>query len=159
MLKVHVEPLAEALNQMADAFDRKPLSEGATKVWFETLREFSIEMVVGFLKDWPKHHVKFTAPAELWKALNEVSIANREKASEDLRKQAQEPVRFAKTDAGRRALTEIRKLVQKPKPSPRAHWEKVLATHRPQSIGHDYAKVALAGMSFRSAREPGQDDE
>lgn len=151
MLKTDVQPFAAALNELADALDHKHITEGANRIWFDILREFPCEMVCGLLRSWPKSHAKFPVPAEVWKVLNDMAIADRERASEDLRKEAQQPVKFAKTEEGQRALKHIRKLMKNPKPTPLEHWRRVLENQPVGTLAHDFANQALAFLERRRA--------
>lgn len=158
MLKTDAAGLAVALNGLADTFDKKHVTEEATVVWFETLRDFPNELVRGILRTWAKSHGKFPTPAEVWKIANDIQISEREQIARNARSDATQPVHFAKTDAGKRALAEIRKLVDHRRPSPIAHWEGVLKRFKPDTFSHDAATVALKTL-HRKQRRPGEDQE
>ena len=148
--------LSEALNGLAEALDRKPISAKGLEVWFGALKEFPTHVVLGLLNNWAKQHGKFPTPAEVWKTVNEILIADRERASAQLAAEAKAPVMFTRSEGGKRALREIRKILEVPKRSARAHWSHVLQTHKPQTIGHDYAKAALSSFKYR---QPGEDEQ
>lgn len=158
MLKTDAAALGEALNGLAETFDKKPVGARAAAIWFDTLKEFPNEVVRGILNAWPKSHGKFPTPAEVWKIVNDVQISEREQIEKNSVADARAPVHFAPTEAGRRAMAEIRKIMSKPKPSPVKHWQNVLATAKPGSIGHQYATEALKALKYRQ-REPGEDEE
>lgn len=159
MLKTDAGGLNDALNGLAETFDKKPIGAKAAAIWFETLREFPNELVRGILNAWPKSHAKFPVPSEVWKVVNDVQISEREQIERNRAADARAPVHFAPTEAGRRAMAEIRKIMSKPKPSPLKHWQNVLETTKPGSIGHQYAKEALSILQRKRRREPGEDEE
>lgn len=141
--------LAIHLTRLAETYDRKPLTAEALKVWFDTLKEFNAELVLGLLGTWAKRNTKFPAPADVWKVVNDIAMADRERASADLRKEAQQPVKFAKTEEGQRALKHIRRLMKKPKPTPLEHWQRVLQTAQVGTLAHDFAGQALRILERR----------
>lgn len=149
--------LAESLTRLAEALNSKPISSKGLEVWFDVLKEFPTPMVLGLLNNWAKLHGKFPTPAEVWKVVNDLTVADRERATAQLKAQDRSPVMFERSDSGKRALREIRKILENPKRSPKAHWLHILETHKPQTVGHDYAKAALAGFKYRQ-REPGEDE-
>lgn len=159
-MKSHDAPqLSSYLSRLAETFDRKPLTAEALKVWFDTLKEFPAELVLGMLTGWPKGHHKFPVPAEVWKIINDIQTADRERAAADLRRDNVRFVDFSgKTEGGRRMAQEIRGIVSMKKPSPVEHWHRILSTHAPESIGHTYALEALAKLRWKK-REPGEDSE
>lgn len=159
MLKTDAAGLAVALNALADTFDKKHVTEDATVVWFETLREFPNELVRGILRTWPKSHAKFPTPADVWKIVNDIQISERAQIAKNNQTQAREPVKFSRTDEGKRALAEIRKLVDQPKPSPIEHWHRVLSRFKPDTLSHDYATAALNVLQRKRRRQPGEDQE
>jgi hypothetical protein len=155
MNRVDIPAMASQLNLLAEVFDKKPISEKAALVWFDTLKEFPTDKVCSILIAWPKTHGKFPTPAEVWKASNEITITNREEVS---RRRVDEPV--CAPEVAKRFMGEVRKFLAKPGLSPRQHWQRVLETKPKDSIGYRYAMEALkAKVGFPVEREPGQDDE
>lgn len=151
---------SESLNRLAEALDRRPISPKGIEVWFDALKEFPTPLVLGILANWAKLHPKFPTPAEVWKTVNDLQIVDRERAAAQLRAQARESIRFSRTPEGQRALSKIRTLVERPRKSPRAHWESILRAHGSDTIGHEHAQAALAMLGHkRHVREPGEDDE
>jgi hypothetical protein len=151
--------LGARLGELAEVFEKKQLSEKALAVWFDTLKEFQIERVASLLIVWPKTHTKFPAPAEVWKAVNDMGIGERE-----LKAQRENKETFYPGVGGAQAekfIAQIKQILKRPRWSPREHWERVLDTAKPESIGQRYAKQALMNMGARTRveREPGQDDE
>ena len=63
------------------------------------------------------------------------------------------------------SISKMRALLGKPRPSPRAHWEKVLRTPNAPLLAVEYARAALGRSSdepmesMTIEREPGCDDE
>lgn len=163
MQKYDAQTLAQNLNALAEVFEKKPVTAKALEVWFDTLREFPTERVMGLLINWPKSHPKFPTPAEVWKACNECSIAEREEKAAIERRANTGPVEWPKTEHAQRCLAMMRDILKKPKRTPIQHWEWVLSAPK-GSIGHRYAVEALADLRGRAgllapSREPGQDDE
>ena len=160
MQKFDLQPLAEALYALAEALDRKPTSAKGIEVWFETLREFPTERVLGLLKGWAKTHAKFPAPAEVWKVLNDVGVEQREQTARvEKARQKREIENLPRSESGRVVLDEIAKILRTPKRTPIEHWDHARATCPVESIGHDYALAALKILRPEPEREPGQDDE
>ena len=150
MLPTDMLTLRDRLAELADVFERKPVTEKALKVWFDTLREFPIERVAGVLIGWPKSHGKFPTPAELWKVCGEIGSAEIErKAALDKR-----PIEWERSPQGAKFLAKMKAIINKPSRTPRQHWEHVLATQKPGDIGYEFALRAL-----KRDREPGSDDE
>lgn len=158
MLPTDVATLKDRLAELAEVFERKNPTEKALKVWFDVLREFQVQTVAGVLIGWPKIHGKFPTPAEVWKVTNDIATAERERKA-----QAENKREFYPGVGGAQAehfIAEMRKVLALPKWTPREHWEHVLKTAKPGSIGHRYATDALKKIGARSVqREPGQDDE
>jgi hypothetical protein len=152
MQSIDLPQLAKELNGLAEVFDKKPVTEKASKVWFDTLREFPTERVLGMLIGWPKSYGKFPTPAEVWKACNEVGIAERERKA---LLEKREAIEWERSPHGAKFLEQMRKIINRPARSPRQQWEHVLATQRPGSIGYEYAKKVLRVED----RETGEDDE
>jgi hypothetical protein len=152
--------LSARLNALAEVFNAKALTEAALKIWFASLKEFPADMVFGRLTSWPKEHSKFPAPADIWKIANAIGIAERERAAALERSANAQPVRFERSEAGNRALREIKAMLARPRPSPVEHWRRALATAAPGSITEHYAREALARLEGRNKmREPGEDDD
>ena len=153
-------PLSTSINALAETFDRKTLTPKALEIWFDSLKEFPTDMILGLLKSWPKAHGKFPTPAEIWAIANNIQIAERDRAAAQLQAQAKQEVRFERTEAGSRAMAEIRKLARHRKPTAFAHWKSVLEKSTPDTIAYRYAAQAIAmlGHKYRM-RQPGDDDE
>ena len=127
MQSIDLPQLTKELNALAEVFDRKPLTEKAAKVWFDTLREFPSELVLSLVIAWPKTHTKFPAPADVWKAMNERAADMRERKAEQERR---EPA-FYPGVGGARAEEFIRKMratLNMPKWGPMEHWQRVYET-------------------------------
>lgn len=140
MQKYDAETLAKNLNALAEVFDRKPVTAGALQAWFDVLKEFPTERVMGLLIGWPKTHGKFPTPAEVWKSCNECGIDEREHKA--LMEKKIEP-KWEKTAQGLAALKRMKEIINRPARTPRQHWEHVLKTKKPGSIGYEYAKKVL----------------
>ena len=159
MIKADIPTLAKQLNSLAEVFDKKAITPGALEVWFDTLRDFPCDQVMGLLIGWPKSHAKMPVPAEVFKTMNEWAIDQREKkaASENKRD-------FYPGVGGKQAeafLAQMRATLNKPKWTPTEHWQRVYERSAPGSIGRKYAEEILMkkGLIQQSEREPGSDDE
>jgi hypothetical protein len=162
MQKYEAQTLAQNLNSLAEVFDKKPVSAKALEVWFDTLKEFPTERVMGLLINWPKAHGKFPTPAEVWKACNESSMSERESKASAERQVNAGPIVWPKTQHAQDCLRRMREMLTKPKRTPMQHWEWVISRAPKGSTGHQYAVEALVDLRARAgitAREPGQDDE
>jgi hypothetical protein len=152
MQKFDAELLAKNLNTLAEVYERKPVTAGALTAWFDVLREFPTEKVMAVLIGWPKSHNKFPTPAEAWKVCNEFCIDEREQKA--IQEKKLEP-KWERTPQGALMLAKMKRIINSPARTPRQHWEHVLITQRPGSIGFEYAKKVLKIED----REPGEDDE
>lgn len=159
MLPADSKIMQDRLNELAEVFDKKPVGEKAITVWFGVLREFPTERVCGVLIGWPKTHTKFPSPSEVWKAVNEIQINEREKrAAEENRDAGFQP--GVGGEQAEKFIAQMRQILKRPKWTPKEHWLHVLDTQPEGSIGHRYAKETLMKMGATQAeREPGQDDE
>lgn len=140
MQSIDIPNLVKELNGLAEVFDKRAVTEKASKVWFDTLREFPTERVLGILIGWPKTHGKFPTPAEVWKSCNDFSIIDREHKA---RQEARLEVAWERSERGSEFLKQMQRTLKSQKRSPVEHWKHVLATARPGSIGHEYATAAL----------------
>lgn len=142
MQKIEAQLLAQNLNALAEVFEKKHVTAKALEVWFDTLKEFPTERVMGLLIGWPKSHTRFPAPAEVWKACNESMAAVREKRATEERVVNARPW-TGHTEESRRLAKKIRELLSKPRPTAKEHWRNVLETAPVGSIGHQYASEVL----------------
>lgn len=162
MNRIDAQTLAQNLNALAEVFDKKPVSAKALEVWFDTLKEFPTEKVMGKLINWPKSHIKFPAPSEVWKECNEYSIREREeKAAIERAENVREP--RADDAVARHFIAKIKALLAKPRKTPIEYWEMVLREAPKGSLAESSAKECLQILRGRKGqidhREPGQDDE
>ncbi len=61
-----------AVSQLADALSPRPLSQAAMAIWVSALKEFPLPDLVSQLDAWAKRSTKMPAPADIWKACNEM---------------------------------------------------------------------------------------
>ena len=101
--------LGERLGELAEVFDRKPMSEKALGVWFSVLRDFTTDKVCAVLISWPRTHTKFPSPAEAWKALNEIAIDRREAEAQELKQETP----WMRSEAGKAAIEKMRALFRR----------------------------------------------
>ena len=154
--------LGERLQELAEVFNAKPVSEKGLSVWFNVLREFPTERVCGILIGWPKFHAKFPVPAEVWKVANDSGIGERERKAEQEKKSEI----FHPGVGGAQAekfIAEIRALLKQPTWTPKQHWQRNMKRFKPRQIGYEFAKEALEMKKVLDQpsldREPGQDEE
>lgn len=152
-----MKTLGDRLSELAEVFDRKPISEKGLTVWFNLLRDFPTDKVCSILIAWPKTHIKFPTPAEVWKAVNEISIDEREKKAALEKREEFFP--GVGGEQAKKFIAEIRKKLNQPAWTPMQHWQRLLETAKPGSIGHDYATRVLKQKGVLRKREAGQDDE
>lgn len=159
MDKLSAPQFVAALNALAEVFDRKAISAKALEVWFETLKEFDTNRVLGLLNSWAKSHGKFPAPAELWKVLNEEASERRERTALAEKKSfAAGERQLGATEHGRRKMAEIRAILASPKPTPLQHWTMVRQDPGAPAIAQRFADRFFERFAVPE-REPGQDDE
>lgn len=155
MQKFDAPVLAANLNVLCAVYDKKPIAEQALGVWFDCLREFPAELVMGAVISWPKHNNKFPSPAEIVKLVNDKSSRERERKAELDKKEFHPGVGGAKAQE---FLSKMREILNRPRFSPKEHWERVLASAPKESIGYRYASEVLNSKKPKT-REPGDDDE
>lgn len=157
MQALDVPVMAAQLNALAEVFDKKPVSEKASMVWFDTLKDFKTEKVCSILIAWPKTHTKFPSPADVFKVCNEAASSEMEaKAQRDNRQE----VTWEKSPRAMEFMAKMKATLKKPKPDPIEHWKHTYATQPKGSIGYRYAEEALKKKNaFVVDREPGSDDE
>ena len=157
MLRTDIPTMAKQLNLLAEVFDKKPISEGAALVWFDTLKDFKTEKVCSLLIAWPKAHGKFPTPAEVFRVCNEAASSELEAKAQRENKAELEWVRSPRA---LEFLTRMKATLNKPKRSPLQHWLHVYATKPVGAIGHTYATQTLKKWDkLPETREAGQDDE
>lgn len=102
------------LMDLAEAFDRKPPSDAALRVWCDVLTPLPVRPVLLALQSWTRSKTKFPAPAEIFSAANDIDADDREQriAAEKGREQV-DLRRMGATPQGRRALRLIRDLIAK----------------------------------------------
>lgn len=160
MQKFDVQILAQNLHALTEVYEKKPVSAKALEVWFDTLKEFPTERIMGLLIHWPKQHTKFPTPAEVWRSCNETVIDEREaKAELERAENLRQP--FIRSERGAEFLAQMKAILSRPKRRPVEHWRWVLENAPRDSIGEQYARQALAKLDPQSLRErePRQDDE
>ena len=152
MQKIDVTVLAQNLNALAEVYERKHVTAKALEVWFDTLKGFPTERIMGYLIGWPKTHGKFPTPAEVWKLCNESSIEEREEMAKQERASNTAPW-MGSTPEGRRLCALAREIFKRPKRTAKEHWQHVLDTAPTGSIGHQYASEALSAKVVRREEE------
>ncbi len=102
------------LMDLAEAFDRKPPSDAALRIWRETLESLPVRPVTLALQSWSRSKTKFPAPAEIYGAANDADAEEREKRIEEEKVRHVVEIRhMGATPQGRRALKMIRDLIAK----------------------------------------------
>jgi len=113
MQRMDASLLAQNLNAIAEVYEKKPVSSKALEVWFDTLKEFPTEQVMGKIINWPKSHIRFPAPAELWKELNDKQIERREEAFVAEKALAvREQHTMYRTEQGSKIIKEMKRMMQ-----------------------------------------------
>lgn len=161
MIQTDVPRFSEAMNSLAEVYGKTALGPKAMNVWFGVLKEFDCVQVVSMLGAWPKTNIKFPAPADVWKALNERASETRERVAAAEKKAYDDGWRAAtSTPYGKQKLTEIKRILSAPKPTPEQHWKRVLKTAPIGSPAYRFAESFYSKKSLEvMVREPGQDDE
>lgn len=158
MNQADLPTFAEHLNALAEVFGKAAIPTRAMKMWFETLSEFEAIPVNSTLRNWAKSNGKFPTPNDVWKSLNEGRSKSLEATAEAEKKSLTRWTDGGTTEHGRRAIQTIRRILATPKPDPRTHWDRVMATPGLPAISYRYAQ-AVIGKRNVIEREPGQDDE
>jgi hypothetical protein len=106
------KPFADALAGVFDALGARAPGAAGVEVWFRTLRPHPLGDVVGALDDWVTRNNRPPTPAVLAEQLRDRGIDRREKQAEAWKRDEHNgPFSMGRTEAGRRARAEIRKLV------------------------------------------------
>lgn len=161
MLKTDATILANQLNALAEVYGKAAVTAKALEVWFDALKEFPTERVMGILLGWPKMHQRFPAPSDVWKACTEEAIVQREnKAAYERAQNASPRIEHYVTQRGMEVIAEMRRTLGLSKRTPEEHWLHVLESPRYGEKAKAIAKEALTKLrGYAVEREPGQDDE
>lgn len=149
MIRADIPVMAKQLNLLAEVFDKKQISDGATLVWFDTLKEFQVEKVTGILIGWPKGHGKFPTPAEVWRVANDEAVKDREYKAAVERQQNKQDLQWGQSAAGEAALKRMKEILSRPKGNFRDHY--IAMRDNPESSGfqRQFAKEALRNLGVR----------
>lgn len=159
MLKSDLPEFSEALNALAEVFGKAAITQKAMRLWFDVLSEFDASLVLLIIRGWAKVNGKFPAPNDVWKVLNDSASRRRESIAEAEKNVFAEGLKkAAATPNGARAMATIRAILESPRPDPRKHWQRVMATQGLPDISYRYAQMVI-GKREQIARVPGQDDE
>lgn len=158
MDKLAAPQFAQILNGLTEVYGVKPVTPKALEMWFESLKEFDTHVVFSTLNGWAKTHTKFPTPNEVWKASNEVSGRHRDHAAEETKKALQRWTERGSAAHAHASMGVVRDTLATPKPDPRTHWQRVMATEGLPHISYRYAQEVL-GKHQAIERQPGQDDE
>ncbi len=149
MQATEIGVLAGRLNELAEAFNHRPPSTNALKVWLDVLKEFQIGEVQSVLTDLPKRAIKFPAPADVWKACNERRSDRIE--NEARQRRAEPPLRVAqmpaRSEIARAEMKIIREVLAKSRPSKRAWIDKILQLQRARDPTLSQSAINLAHES------------
>lgn len=130
MNKIDFSDFARRLNDIADTYGAKHLSEGALKAWFVTLESETARDCGDALAQWLRSGTRMPTPADIYRIANERGINRREQdAAADKADEAKIVQRFAATDKGREALRQIKELLAKKlmtRPDPREWAHRIL---------------------------------
>lgn len=144
-----LKPFSEALLATFDAIGARPPGQAGIEVWFRTLRPFAVGDAVGALDAWAVRNRRPPAPADIAEACREAADARAETQRRQWKTEEREaPRAMARTEGGRRALVELRRMVdgmQRPRGRIDREW-----AHRviDRFIDHD---VALSSLAFDTA--------
>lgn len=100
------------LADLAEVFDRKPLPDGALRVWADVLGAFPAKLVADVLRGWGRSKTKFPAPSEVHAAVTEIETNEREaKVGQEQTREYIDARQFKRSEEALRALAAIRQLV------------------------------------------------
>jgi hypothetical protein len=162
MLKADLPMLAAKLGDLSEVFGAKAVTPRALEIWFDALKDFPTERVMGVLIGWPKMNSRFPAPADVWKFCNEQAIKSREDVSEAHRRQNSGPASeyFAPSAEGARIIAEMKSALKRPRKPWAEYWQDVLNNPNSSHLQKTFARQSLRNLGVSQAeREPGQDDE
>ncbi len=159
MLATEIGALGMRLNELAEAFNHKPPTPNALKVWLDVLKEFPIGEVQTVLTDLPKRAIKFPAPADVWKACNERRANRIENEARIFAKTVVERVTSmpVNTPIAREEMRKIRAILAQPRPNKRAWIEKIFQreAEKDSTLGpYAIALAHAAGKKLSRNRPP-----
>ena len=112
MTKLEFADIAKRLQDLAEAYDRRPLGGGAVAAWWQTLESLPAHDVHVILDSWLRTASKFPAPADIYRMANERGIDRREENAANEKAVISREYQFmGATLQGRRALKLIRDLI------------------------------------------------
>ena len=134
------------LADLAEAYDRKPPSDAALRIWRETLEPLPLRPVTIALQAWARGKTKPPAPAEIYTAANDLAIDDREHRVESEKSlHASQFRQMGSTPRGREALRLIRDLVaaKVTKPDDSRAWSRRILDR--YADGEPVVDIALRG--------------
>ena len=165
MLRTDIGIFGTQLNAIAEVLGKPAVSVKAMEIWFDTLKEFPTEHVMDVLNNWLKRQGRFPTPAQVWDAVNENCIRERERRAAIERAQNFAPVRATEetTQYGHEYRARIRAILSSRKKPFVQHWLDIKANPNSSFSQRMFAEEALRNLGHREQspveRVPGEDDE
>jgi len=130
MQKHHMQEVVASLNGLADLYGKPQATQAAQVHWWETIKEFDYNDVMGCLGYWAKESNAMPTPKAVWDKLNSKRTESIEEkaAMERASNRASIPFDFKPTEHGRMMIKECLAIVSNPrKPEGRYGWaEKIM---------------------------------
>ena len=125
MQQSHMNEVTASLAGLADVYGKPHPTKAALVHWWETLKEYDYNEVMGLLGYWAKESGKMPTPKDAWDRLNARRTENIEEraARERASNSATLPHDFRPTPQGRAMIKECLRIVSQPrKPEGRQGW-------------------------------------
>lgn len=108
-----LKPFSEALLATFDALGARPPGAAGIELWFRTMRGHQLADVTAALDGWVLRNRRAPTPSDLADAIRDVEIERRERQSAQWKHEERNgPYTMGATAAGRRALAEVRRMVE-----------------------------------------------
>lgn len=147
MQKNHMTEVVASLNGLADVYGKAHPTQAAQVHWWETLKEFDYNDVMGCLGYWAKESNAMPTPKSVWDKLNGRRVESLEEraARERASNRARLPHDFRPTPQGRMMIQECLRIVSQPRRKEgRIGWaNKIIAMHeRGEDVPYITVKIA-----------------
>jgi len=159
------------LADVAEVMGQRPISARASVHFFDALREHPFQRVRGVLRNWMVTRHKLPTVADICRECADLAAADRERiAAAEGKAFSRTPDFHGPTEVGKRAMREIRALLQDGFRKPGKWWAHEIVQAHEAGLPHPRTGHAITDMQVAMARAalgdlaslsrfPGEDDE
>lgn len=119
MQQAHMAEVAKSLEGLADVFGKPHPTKAAMVHWWETLKEFDYNDVMGVFGYWAKESNRMPTPKEVWDKLNDARTQAIERKAKQERAENRGdrlPSDWHPTEYGRKMMAQLKAMVEHPAP-------------------------------------------